>query len=216
MFKPVIVVTAAFAIAGSSIVYAQQGFDGPGSGDGGSRFEHRRPSIDDIKAFADARIAALKAGLELTADQEKNWPAFEQALRDMVKLRVDRIEARRAREAAGTPQQSTNPFDQMQRRADFMAKRSAALKRIADAGAPLYMSLNDEQKQRFTKLARLLRPYHHHQHFGMNGWRHGQGFGRDDGPGGWRGHDGRRFGEGNGQFGGRMHQLLESEEDSQL
>ena len=36
-----------------------------------------RPSAEDISAFADARIAALKAGLRLTPDQDKNWPAFE-------------------------------------------------------------------------------------------------------------------------------------------
>jgi zinc resistance-associated protein len=210
MFKLVLVATAAFAIAGSSIAYAQQRFGGPG--DAGPRLEHRRPSVDDVKAFADARIAALKAGLELTADQEKNWPAFEQALRDMVKLRIDRIEARRAREAAGTTQSPTNPFDRLQRRADFMAKRSAALKRIADAGAPLYMSLNDDQKQRFTKLSRMLRPHHHFRHFGMNSWRRGEGFDRDGGSG-WRGREGRRFGEGDGQFGGRMHQLMQSEDE---
>jgi len=210
MFKLVLVATAAFAIAGSSIAYAQQRFGGPG--DAGPRLEHRRPSVDDVKAFADARIAALKAGLELTADQEKNWPAFEQALRDMVKLRIDRIEARRAREAAGTTQSPTNPFDRLQRRADFMAKRSAALKRIADAGAPLYMSLNDDQKQRFTKLSRMLRPHHHFRHFGMNSWHRGEGFDRGGGSG-WRGHEGRRFGEGDDRFGGRMHQLMQSEDE---
>ena len=36
-----------------------------------------QPSAEDISAFMDARIAALKAGLRLTPDQEKNWPAFE-------------------------------------------------------------------------------------------------------------------------------------------
>ena len=45
-----------------------------------------------MAAFTDARIAALKAGLELTPDQAKNWPAFEQALRDMVQLRAQRMQ----------------------------------------------------------------------------------------------------------------------------
>ena len=47
----------------------------------------------------------------------------------------------------------------MAHRADRMAKASAALKKIADAGAPLYQSLTDEQKARFKTLARMLRPH---------------------------------------------------------
>jgi hypothetical protein len=45
-----------------------------------------------------------------------------------------------------------------------MAKKSAALKRVADAGKPLYDSLSDAQKARFKKLARMFRPHHHHMH----------------------------------------------------
>jgi hypothetical protein len=47
-----------------------------------------------MRAFADARIAALHAGLALRPDQERNWPAFEQALRAAAKERIDRLEAR--------------------------------------------------------------------------------------------------------------------------
>ena len=39
----------------------------------------------DRAAFLDARIAALKAGLELSAEQEKNWPPLESAMRDLAK-----------------------------------------------------------------------------------------------------------------------------------
>jgi len=46
-----------------------------------------------MRAFANARLAALHAGLGLTPDQEKNWPAFEQASREMAKLRLDRLAA---------------------------------------------------------------------------------------------------------------------------
>jgi hypothetical protein len=61
-----------------------------GDRDGGARFEHRHRQLspEDRAAFVDARIAALKAGLELTPDQAKNWPMFEQALRDMAQLRA--------------------------------------------------------------------------------------------------------------------------------
>ncbi len=223
MWKPVVVATAALAIAGSSIVYAQQRSGGPdGYGDGGPRFEHRhRPSAEDMAAFTDARIAALKAGLELTPDQAKNWPAFEQALRDMAQLRAQR---RQAREAANRQDQTqTAPFERLAHRADNMAKTSAALKRIADAGAPLYQSLNDAQKERFQKLARILRP-HHHMHArneegrGGHGWREGHGYGRDgQGGGHWWGHHARRFGQNDGDQGGRFHRMIGNEDQgSQL
>jgi hypothetical protein len=180
MLKPVITATALAALAGSSIAYAQHGFgDGDrGFGDHGPRAEHRHHlSTADISAFADARIAALKAGLQLTPDQAKNWPPFEQALRDMVQLRIQRVQAR---QAAGDQQQQGTPFDRLSQRADSMAKTSAALKKIADAGAPLYQSLNDDQKNRFVMLARILRP-----HRGMGG-------GMDGGhEHGWRGEQER-------------------------
>lgn len=160
MFKPMIVAMAALAIAGSSIGYAQERFGGPGDEgdrDGGLRFEHHfRPTADDIKAFGDARIAALKAGLALTPDQEKNWPTFEQALRDLVTLRVERF---KARQAAGDQPPPSDPFVRLQRRAEAMSQTAAALKHIADAGEPLYQSLNDAQKGRFKFLAHMLRPH---------------------------------------------------------
>ena len=74
------------------------------------------PSPADITAFTDARIAALKAGLELTPDQAKNWPPFEQALRDMAQLRIQRIQTR----LSGEQQALTTPFDRLERRADNM------------------------------------------------------------------------------------------------
>ncbi len=214
MWKPVVVATAALAIAGSSLVYAQQRFGGPdGGGDGGPRFEHRhhkKMSPEDRAAFTDARIAALKAGLELTPDQAKNWPPFEQALRDMATLRAQRIAAREAREQNPSAIPPA-PFDRLAHRADNLAKTSAALKKIADAGSPLYQSLTDGQKERFKKLAHMLRPHHHHfarneGGQGSGGWRNGPGGGGQ----GW-GH--RRFGENEGGQDGHMQQLMETQED---
>ncbi len=219
MWKPVVVATAALAIAGSSIVYAQQRFGGPGGyGDGSPRFEQRhRMSVEDMAAFTDARIAALKAGLQLTPDQAKNWPAFEQALRDMAQLHIER---RQAREAAASQQTqpSATPFDRLAQRADNMAKKSAAYKRIADTGTPLYQSLTDAQKHRFTMLARMLKP-HHHMHArneGHGGWRQGYGYGRDgEGGGHWPGYEAPRFGQGGP--GGRIQHMMDGEDQgSQL
>jgi hypothetical protein len=215
MLKPIVAGAALLALAGSTFVYAQQGYGGHGGYGNGSRAEHRnRPSAADMAAFTDARIAALKAGLELTPDQVKNWPPFEQAVRDMVQLRVQRIQARQS----GDQAQSTSPFDRMAHRADNMSKASTALKKVADAGAPLYQSLNDDQKARFVKLGRILRPHHHmHADNGRGGHKFGQGYGRGgDGQGGQGGDGqgwshGRRFGQ-NGGF-GKMQNLSDDNND---
>ena len=172
MIKPVIAATALFALAGSTLVYAQQNFvqyrgDGP-------RQEYRHHlNPADIAAFTDARIAALKAGLELTSDQAKNWPPFEQALRDMAQLPIQHVQDR----LSGQQQAPATPFDRMERRADAMAKQSAALKKVADAGSPLYQSLNDDQKHRFVVLARMLRPHPRMHAMLERRWREGEGYG---------------------------------------
>ena len=175
MLKRVITATAVLAIAGSTIVYAQQRSGADGLGHWGHRGgHHHRLSPADRAAFTDARIAALKAGLELTPDQQKNWPAFEQALRDLAQLRMQRVEARQARrqqeQTAQQGQGQHDPFNRLEHRANNMAKTSAALKKVADAGAPLYTSLTDAQKERFKMLSRMLRP-HPRARLAFNDWR---------------------------------------------
>jgi hypothetical protein len=175
MFKPLMVAMGALAIAGSSMGYAQQRDDNRGCVE---RFEHRHHMLSpvDRAAFVDARIAALKASLEVTSDQAKNWPAFEQALRDMAQVRAEIRAHREARELSATP---STPIERMSRRADNLVKKSATLKRITDAGTPLYQSLTDAQKHRFERLARFLQPHHHHAHDqndnGERGWRGDRG-----------------------------------------
>ena len=226
MLKPVVVAAAALAIAGSSIVYAQQHFNGPGGyGEVAPRFEHHyRPSAQDMAAFTDARIAALKAGLQLTPDQAKNWPAFEQALRDMAKLHMDRTQARQAgNQQAGDQQDqaAATPFDRLALRADAMAKTGAALKQIADTGMPLYKSLDDAQKHRFRILAHMLRPHHHmhasNQDYG-HGWRQRFGYGPGgDQNGNWQRFQNRRFGQDDRRPGIQMQNYIENEDQgSQL
>jgi zinc resistance-associated protein len=172
MWKTVLAATAAVGIAGTSLVYGQQrfndaGFDGP---------RHWRPSQQDISAFTDARVAALKAGLQLTPDQEKNWPTFEQSYRAMAKLRAEQRRAfseERRERGDNQATDNVNPVDRMQRRADALTARGAALKQLADAARPLYQSLDDNQKHRFLLLARPMGP-RHHEHFAFWRMRHGQ------------------------------------------
>jgi zinc resistance-associated protein len=142
MWKAIVAGTAVLAIAGTSLVYAQQ----RGGRDGAHRWQ---PNIEDMRAFGEARLAGLKAGLTLTPEQEKNWPAFEQAARDVGKLRVDRMTAMRS----APP--SNDPVERLRQRATAMSDSGAALKKLADATDPLYKSLDDGQKRRFSVLSRL-------------------------------------------------------------
>src|SRR6516165_5369232 len=136
MWKAIVAGTAALAIAGTSLVYAQQrGRDGMMQGS--------QLNAEDLRAFGEARLAALKAGLQLTPEQEKNWPAFEQAARDYGKVRMDRFAALRS----GTG--SDDPVERLRQRATAMSDAGAALKKLADATDPLYKSLDENQKRRF-------------------------------------------------------------------
>jgi zinc resistance-associated protein len=169
MWKVIVAGTAALAIAGTSLVYAQQ----RGGRDGAQRWQ---PNAEDLRAFGEARLAALKAGLTLTQEQEKNWPSFELAARDFGKLRMDRMAAMRG----ATP--SNDPVERLRQRATAMSDTGAALKKLADATDPLYKSLDDGQKRRFAVLNRLGGPGGDHMRgYDGGGMRHHFGPRRTDG-----------------------------------
>jgi len=117
MWKSIVAGTAALAIVGTSMVYAQRGRE-----EGRERWQ---PSMEDFRAFGEARLAALKAGLTLTPEQEKNWPAFEQAARELGKLRLDRISARR------NAPRTDDPVERLRQRATSLSDTGAALKKLA-------------------------------------------------------------------------------------
>jgi len=116
-----------------------------------------RMSPEDRAAFADARIAAVHAGLKLNPDQERLWPPVEAAVRDYAKLRIDRANARMNTKPddAKDAQQSEDPVARLRQRADSMAANAAALKQIADAADPLYKTLDEGQKRRLAVLAHM-------------------------------------------------------------
>src|SRR5580693_1777792 len=123
--------------------------------DSAQREEHGRFSPEDRAAFLDARIAALKAGLELNAEQEKNWPPLESAMRDLAKQRAERFAAWREKREAGDDQAAeVNPIDRLTRASERLSARAADLQKLAGAAKPLYDSLDDGQKRRFAVLFR--------------------------------------------------------------
>ena len=160
MKKIVLAVIAAVVIAGSTAVYAQ--FH-PWSHD------HMRMNPEDRAAFADARIAAVHAGLKLTPDQEKLWPPVEAAVRDFAKMRIDRANARmnaRPDDSKDAQKPEKDPVTRLRERADAMATTAAAMKKIADAADPLYKTLDEGQKRRLAILTHM-----EHRFGGGEGWR---------------------------------------------
>jgi zinc resistance-associated protein len=166
---------------------AQQGPPGapvpPPSGSERHGPPHWAFSPADHAAFVDARIAALHAGLKLTPDQEKLWPPVEAALRAGAKSAHERHEKLRG-------EAHTDDLIAFLRRiSEAATARGETLKAIADAAAPLYATLTEDQKHRLPIL--LHKPHllggHFGPHEGPHGWHGGEdepeGFGpHGDGP----------------------------------
>jgi hypothetical protein len=136
-------------------------------------------SAEDRAAYLDARIAAVKAGLKLTAEQEKLWGPVESTVRDLGKKWGERFAARREewqkrREAMKDSKEppAIDHVDRLRKRADALAERSVDLKRFADAAQPLYATLDEGQKRRLQTLIG------HHRAGMMHRWHHRD---RDDG-----------------------------------
>jgi hypothetical protein len=163
MKKTIAAATIALTLAGAGYALAQQTPSPDARG--------FRPSAEDVTAMTDARIAGLKAGLKLNAEQEKNWPAVETAIRDLAKARAHRMknfaERRESRRGADRDRTQDRPdfVARLRRGADAMTDRAAGLKKLADASEPLYKSLDEGQKHRFAMLLRMSRHReggHHH------------------------------------------------------
>ena len=152
-----------------------------------------RVTPEDKEAFLDARLAAVHAGLRLSADQEKLWPVVEGAVRDAVTQMRD--ERQKMKEAADEADKK-DPIAHMRRMAERTGMISQSLTKVADAAQPLYASLSDDQKWR---LHALLRAIHMHGPgmMGMMGMEPGMGMapGMSMAPGmqgNWRGDGGWR------------------------
>ena len=135
-------VTALF-IAGSQLAYAQVR-------------ELERVTAADVDALTDARVNVVKAALQLTPDQEKLWPAIEDAIRARAKDRKARLEnlEKEAGELRGHSVfeilLDRSPTDFLNRRADTLTERAAHLKKLADAWRPLYQTLTPDQRRRLA------------------------------------------------------------------
>jgi hypothetical protein len=146
MLKIAVAGAAALFVMASPVAYAQ------------STPEWGRLSAADFGTLTDARINIIKTALQLTPDQEKNWPAVENAIRARAKDRQARIEAianRMAERRDGNILESLrnrDPVEFLRRRAGVLTQRGADLQKLADAWQPLYQTLKPDQKQRMAFL----------------------------------------------------------------
>jgi Spy/CpxP family protein refolding chaperone len=144
MKKIIVVTLAAAALSGSILALGAAA----ASGD--------PPSPGDVRATSeaggfmlDAHLAGMKAALKLTPDQEKNWAAFESAVRDAAQARREAM--REMRKNWGGDERPS-PIDRMTATADRLAKASTDIKAIAEAAKPLYESLDGGQRRHFGPL----------------------------------------------------------------
>jgi hypothetical protein len=101
---------------------------------------------EQIVANSDAYIERIKAELNLTPEQEKNWSAFSSAMHYLGHNGADRLNLRVARAKRDPPD---DIVEQMRNEAQFLVDRAADQRNVADAAEPLFVSLDDKQKQVF-------------------------------------------------------------------
>jgi hypothetical protein len=153
----------------------------------------------DHQALLNAKLAGLKAGLQLTPDQEKLWGPFEAAVRDAAEMRMQHMQDTMQRmgkmgmEGMGHPGHMDDmgigeggrgsPLDRLDAVANRLTEVGAALKKVADSGKPLYASLDDQQKRVFGFLAREMMRMDHSDDMGPPGGPHQHpGHEGDSGP----------------------------------
>jgi zinc resistance-associated protein len=105
--------------------------------------------VADWNALTAARIAVVKATLQLKPDQTQYWPAVEEAIRNRAATREQRVAALRA--TLGDEDQ-LQPIDLMRARAVALGQKAESLRKLADAWQPLYATLDEDQKRRMRLL----------------------------------------------------------------
>jgi hypothetical protein len=105
-------------------------------------------TAEQIVANSDANIDRIKAELNLTPEQEKNWTAFNSAMHYLGHNGADRLNLRIARAKRDPPD---DIIEQMRNEAQFLNDRAVDQRNVADAAEPLFASLDDKQKAIFIE-----------------------------------------------------------------
>ena len=182
MRRTIILAVTAAALAGSVLAesaYAQSPIAGPDAGSkkittarDTAQEKRQGPTVNQIAAYDDARIARLKANLRLTSDQEGAWGPVEDTLRDISKRRAERVVANWEEQKKRDPKaKPSTAIERLRQTSSAMTQRAEDLKSIADASEPLYEKLADPQKRR---LFRQIRNYAMAGDFGADVERRGR------------------------------------------
>lgn len=177
-------------------------------------------SAESRERMQEGKLAAAKATLKLTPDQEKLWAPIEEQVRAQYKERADeraerqkRREERRAnRDKAGEDKGAEKSADKAsrpniaqryERMAETMGKRADRMKAFSSAFSPFFATLTEEQKDVIGPVMRDLRVAQmgkrgHHKHWHDGGWGERWGGGKHKGHHHDRGGpDGDKGGPGN-------------------
>ncbi|WP_052954928.1 Spy/CpxP family protein refolding chaperone [Microvirga vignae] len=145
--------TAAAMLAGVgtyAFAQAQAPAEPPAAQDQGQQARPRL-SQDDFNRLVDARIASIKAGLKLTADQERVWGPVESAIRNAANQRYTRMtQFRENREQ----RRSADFMQRFEQRSTMQTERAQSSSAIATALRPLWDTFSEDQKRIAPRLMR--------------------------------------------------------------
>jgi hypothetical protein len=116
-----------------------------------------RPTITQLVAQDEARIAQLKANLRIAQDQESEWGRFETALKDISKKRAERRIALMDEWDKRETERDRKPMghiEALRKHADALTIRGDEIRAIADAAEPFSEKLNPWQRQQVDQIIR--------------------------------------------------------------
>jgi hypothetical protein len=152
--KTIATIALAALLAGSGTYAMAQpapAQDAPAASPSQDRQDRRpRMSQDDFNRLVDARIASIKAGLKLNADQERLWAPVESAIRTSAGERYTRMQERPDR----NERRSLDFMQRLERRSAMVTERAQRSTAVTTALRPLWDTLTEDQKRIAPRLLR--------------------------------------------------------------
>jgi LTXXQ motif family protein len=105
----------------------------------------RRMMGGDMQAMSDQRIAALKAQLAITPEQQATWDTYAAALKKNL------MGMQSMRQTMKTAMSTKTPVERLDAHVAAMETRLAALKEVKPVLSSLYTALSDDQKKKADK-----------------------------------------------------------------
>ncbi len=120
--------------------------------------KNNRPTLMQLVAHDEARIAQLKANLRISEEQESDWTRFEAALKNIAKKRAERrlalMEEWDNRENESDRGKPMSHAEALRKHAEALALRAEEVRAIADAAEPFSEKLNNWQRQQVDQIIR--------------------------------------------------------------